>query len=206
MDLLLEYLFRQRTLSAFRPVIDALVRDKHPRAEALRTLHVRRLPGRYDLLDGTGTPIHSWRYAVGDDNGRNQQRRAVWHGLAYYVRERLCATCPVCNFGRLLVYRDATDIRSLEVHPCQVCQARGWIYCPPDARWPGSIVRLAEAILAGQDCSFALRDALLEAGHPELAACIGQKGWRRRKPLLLALILGPREPLWPVGKRRGRRA
>jgi hypothetical protein len=30
-------------------------------------------------------------------------------------------------------------------------------------------VQLAESLYAGQDCAFALHDALLEAGHAELA-------------------------------------
>src|SRR5262249_19079308 len=35
--------------------------------------------------------------------------------------------------------------------------------------WPATVVKLAEALYAGGDCSFALRDSLLEAGHAELA-------------------------------------
>jgi hypothetical protein len=34
---------------------------------------------------------------------------------------------------------------------------------------PSSVVRLAESLYAGEECSFALADALLEAGHAELA-------------------------------------
>jgi hypothetical protein len=37
------------------------------------------------------------------------------------------------------------------------------------ASWPLSVVRLAASLYEGQDCSFALHDALLEAGHAELA-------------------------------------
>jgi hypothetical protein len=40
---------------------------------------------------------------------------------------------------------------------------------PQPSSWSSPIVKLAEAIYAGEDCSFALHDALLEAGHPELA-------------------------------------
>jgi hypothetical protein len=39
----------------------------------------------------------------------------------------------------------------------------------PDASFGSSAVQLADAIYSGQDCSFALHDALLEAGHAELA-------------------------------------
>jgi hypothetical protein len=35
--------------------------------------------------------------------------------------------------------------------------------------WPSTVVQLAESLYAGQDCAFALHDALLEAGHTELA-------------------------------------
>jgi hypothetical protein len=40
---------------------------------------------------------------------------------------------------------------------------------PAPSSWPASVVKLAEAMSAGEDCSFALHDALLEAGLPELA-------------------------------------
>jgi hypothetical protein len=39
----------------------------------------------------------------------------------------------------------------------------------PQPQLPASASRLAEALYAGEDCSFALRDALLEAGQIELA-------------------------------------
>lgn len=40
----------------------------------------------------------------------------------------------------------------------------------PDPRtWPIVVVQLAEALCNGADCAFALHDALLDAGHPELA-------------------------------------
>jgi hypothetical protein len=41
---------------------------------------------------------------------------------------------------------------------------------PAPEYWPESIVALAQALYAGEDCAFALQDALLEAGHTELAA------------------------------------
>jgi hypothetical protein len=40
---------------------------------------------------------------------------------------------------------------------------------PAPGSWPSTVVQLATALYNGQDCSFALHDALLEAGHPELA-------------------------------------
>jgi hypothetical protein len=40
---------------------------------------------------------------------------------------------------------------------------------PPALEWPGTVLRLAEALYSGAEGAFALRDALLEAGDPELA-------------------------------------
>jgi hypothetical protein len=40
---------------------------------------------------------------------------------------------------------------------------------PAPPSWPSTVVQLAESLYAGQDCAFALHDALLEAGHAELA-------------------------------------
>jgi hypothetical protein len=47
-------------------------------------------------------------------------------------------------------------------------------YAAPPS-WPAPVVKLAEAMYAGEDCSFALHDALLEAGHPELAEHFREK-------------------------------
>ena len=41
-------------------------------------------------------------------------------------------------------------------------------YQPPSS-WPASVVKLAQAAYDQQPCHFALHDALLEAGHVELA-------------------------------------
>jgi len=46
---------------------------------------------------------------------------------------------------------------------------------PTPPSWPAPVVKLAEALYAGEDCSFALHDALLEAGHPELAEHFREK-------------------------------
>lgn len=46
---------------------------------------------------------------------------------------------------------------------------------PAPPFWPSSVVKLAEALYAGEDGSFALRDALLEAGHADLAGHFTEK-------------------------------
>jgi hypothetical protein len=46
---------------------------------------------------------------------------------------------------------------------------------PAPPSWPSTVVQLAEPLYAGQDCAFALHDALLEAGHAELAEHFKEK-------------------------------
>jgi len=46
---------------------------------------------------------------------------------------------------------------------------------PAPSSWPAPVAKLAEALYAGEDCSFALHDGLLEAGHPELAEHFKEK-------------------------------
>jgi hypothetical protein len=59
------------------------------------------------------------------------------------------------------------------------------------AYWPTNVVQLAQAIHDGQDCAFALHDALLDAGQDELAKhfCESEHSDRR---WALDLILGRR--------------
>jgi len=61
---------------------------------------------------------------------------------------------------------------------------------PPPASWPSAIVKLAEAMYAGEDCSFALHDALLEAGHPELAEHFAKEQSHPKGCWVLDLVLG----------------
>src|SRR5262249_40753767 len=48
---------------------------------------------------------------------------------------------------------------------------------PNGPHWPLSVIDLAAALYQGQDCAFALHDALLEAGHAELAEHFRQETW-----------------------------
>jgi len=40
---------------------------------------------------------------------------------------------------------------------------------PTPDHWPATITQLADALYHGEDCGFALHDALLDAGHSDLA-------------------------------------
>jgi hypothetical protein len=44
------------------------------------------------------------------------------------------------------------------------------------ASWPSSVAALAAALYDGEDCSYALADALMEAGHVELAEYFQEPG------------------------------
>jgi hypothetical protein len=57
--------------------------------------------------------------------------------------------------------------------------------------WAGSVVQLAESLYAGADCSFALHDALLEAGEAEMAQHFQEKE-HPKGCWALDLILGKR--------------
>jgi hypothetical protein len=46
---------------------------------------------------------------------------------------------------------------------------------PSPSSWPAPVINLAEAMYVGEHCSFALHDALLEAGHAELAEHFKEK-------------------------------
>jgi hypothetical protein len=62
-------------------------------------------------------------------------------------------------------------------------------YRTPPA-WPSTVVQLAESLYAGQDCAFALHDALLEAGHAELAEHFREETWHPKGCWVVDLILG----------------
>jgi hypothetical protein len=62
-------------------------------------------------------------------------------------------------------------------------------YPAPD-HWPSSVVQLAESLYAGEDCTFALHDALLEAGHAELAEHFRQENDHPKGCWVLDMLLG----------------
>jgi len=62
-------------------------------------------------------------------------------------------------------------------------------YPIPDS-WPSTVTHLADAFYNGQDCAFALHDALLDAGHAELADHFCQETTHPKGCWALDLILG----------------
>jgi hypothetical protein len=61
---------------------------------------------------------------------------------------------------------------------------------PVPPSWPSAVVKLAESMYAAEDCSFALRDALLEGGHPELAEHFQKEQWHPKGCWVVDMILG----------------
>jgi len=61
---------------------------------------------------------------------------------------------------------------------------------PAPPSWPSTVVQLAESLYAGQDCAFALHDALLEAGHAELAEHFREEKSHPKGCWVVDLILG----------------
>jgi hypothetical protein len=60
----------------------------------------------------------------------------------------------------------------------------------PSSYWPADVVQLAKALAAGEDCAFALHDALVEAGHMELAGHFRREHRQNEACWALELILG----------------
>jgi hypothetical protein len=61
---------------------------------------------------------------------------------------------------------------------------------PAPPSWPSTVVQLAESLYAGQDCAFALHDALLEAGHAELAEHFREEKSHPKGCWVVDMILG----------------
>jgi hypothetical protein len=61
---------------------------------------------------------------------------------------------------------------------------------PASDRWPTAVVQVAESLYTGTDCAFALHDALLEAGHAELAEHFVKEQWHPKGCWVVDLILG----------------
>lgn len=61
---------------------------------------------------------------------------------------------------------------------------------PPTTNWPATVVQLADALYNGQDCGFALHDALLEAGHPGLADHFRQEQSHPKGCWVVDVVLG----------------
>jgi hypothetical protein len=62
--------------------------------------------------------------------------------------------------------------------------------CTVTVSSPSTVMKLAEALYDGQDCSFELYNALLEAGHPNLPEHFKDEQWHPKGCWALDLIIG----------------
>lgn len=61
---------------------------------------------------------------------------------------------------------------------------------PAPLSWPAAVIQLAQAVYQGADAGFALHDALLEAGHPELAEHFRHEQTHPKGCWVVDLVLG----------------
>lgn len=103
----------------------------------------------------------------------NRTAESLWNvhtGAAGAASKAAARAAAVAGQDRMVAWNDvgladtaaqAELLRHVMGNPFHVTAA------PAD--WPRNVNQLAEALYAGADCAFALHDALLDAGHPELA-------------------------------------
>jgi hypothetical protein len=60
---------------------------------------------------------------------------------------------------------------------------------PAPCSWSPAVVNLAKAVYNGADAGFAMHDALLESGHPDLAAHFREQEWHPKGCHVVDLIL-----------------
>ncbi len=127
----------------------------------------------------------AWRLArtLSDKRAAAAAEAAAWTAAettASGVMIKGCYAAATAVFSPFQLRGPLTDSRS-RAEAAKFCQLARHIFGnpfkpdPEGASWPSAVVKLAEASYAGEDCAFALRDALLEAGHPELAEHFADK-------------------------------
>jgi hypothetical protein len=127
-----------------------------------------------------------------DGQVTEEERRAAWELL----NESVMVHVMQQDFEQAMHFREFRDLVDASVPLVRATWFAGYpsivhrrvrkvlinhILCDPSRpsqapdQWPSPVVKLAEALYAGEDCSFALHDALLEAGHTELAEHFREK-------------------------------
>lgn len=110
--------------------------------------------------------------------------------ILYGTRNAVMTSVPYLIMGRRAVekataaeeLRQITLLRDIFGNPFRSYRA-------PD-QLPSSVVQLAAALYNGQDCAFALIDALEEAGHPQLAGHFREEKDHPKGCWVLDLLLG----------------
>jgi hypothetical protein len=103
---------------------------------------------------------------------------------AYFAQDVVRGTRR--SFGK---YKDIGS-RLEQEHGALLRHIIGNPFRPYPAPRPSTVVQLAESLYAGQDCAFALHDALLEAGHAELGEHFREEKSHPKGCWAMDLILG----------------
>jgi hypothetical protein len=140
------------------------------------------------------------------DGHADEQQRAVvaadarraYHGACYFLDVFLGAVLAVEKDAAVAASRaaawDWSGYRPNEWH--QFLPLLRHIFGnpfrsnPAPDYWPSSVLHLASALYDGQDCGFALHDALIETGHAELAEHFRQEQAHPKGCWPLDVILG----------------
>lgn len=93
----------------------------------------------------------------------------------HYVARTFAGVCQVGREGVSRWWQSYTAQRDIHAQVFRHLVGNPFRPYPAPTSWPSTVVKLAEAMYAGEYCSFALHDALLEAGHPELAEHFREK-------------------------------
>jgi hypothetical protein len=130
--------------------------------------------------------VDSWRRAVWPRSRTNPEvfRRAAFH---------LAAAVADCDFLLPWPPPNLAAFQAEEQAQCDLLRhIFGNLFRPygAPARCSSAVVHLAGSLYEGQECSFALHDALLEAGHPQLAGHFREEQWHPRGCWILDLLLG----------------
>jgi hypothetical protein len=146
-----------------------------------------RLPNELkSVRKGAYLIVDSWRRAVWPRERSNMEvfRRAAFH---------LAAAVADCDFLLPWPPPNLAAFQAEEQAQCDLLRhIFGNLFRPygAPARWPSAVVQLAASLVEGQDCWFALHNALLEAGHPQLAMHFREKQCHPRGCWVLDLSLG----------------
>jgi hypothetical protein len=151
-------------------------RAKKPELEAadqaLQDVRVKRTPeGGFVSTARDNPALESAREAIANLRlGPNEAADNASVCVANFVARR---SDPVRPRGSLALPRDGASIvrkSELRVQAELLRHIVGNPFKPINKQqWPRTAVELARALYSGSDCNFALHDALLEAGHAELA-------------------------------------
>jgi hypothetical protein len=141
--------------------------------------------------DASQAAAQAWQLAagvvasLGAENARSVARAAVASGATEQQKAEA--------WGRFDAAQ--TEILTTEGHELAALlreiAGNPFLPSPSFEHWPLNVVELAEALYLGEDCGFALHDALLEAGQTELATHFSDENpWHPRGCWALDFILG----------------